>query len=79
MIVFENISWHVPVVKGKATCHLMTIDGEDKVGVARNGNEAEAIAFVRLHLDNGERASWASGITSKSVNQGGIWEHDWRL
>ena len=49
--------------------HVVVVDGEGEVGVARNGDEAEAVAFALRHGDNGQVDRVTTSVPAKAVDK----------
>jgi hypothetical protein len=53
--------------------HIVAIDGENKVRVARDRNKTHSIALIRLDIHYGQRRARASRIATKTIDKSGSW------
>ena len=52
--------------------HVVTVDGEGEVGVARDGHEAEAVPLALGDGDDGEVGRVATSEAAESVDEDGV-------
>lgn len=54
----------------------MSVDGENEVGIARDGYKAEAIARISIDHDDCQWSDWAVEEATSAINERSIWSRN---